>query len=56
MIKEQEQINSLMFKIKPGLFQMFFKKYTSVMIKQYIKDIRDEIKEKEYLNHMIECK
>ena len=52
VIEEQEQINSLMFKIKPGLYHMLFKKYTPIMIKQYINEIRDKNKEQEYLNQI----
>ena len=43
-----------MFKIKPGLFQMLFKKYDAIMIKKYIKDIRDENLEQTYLNEVLE--
>ena len=49
LIEELEYINTLMYALKPNIYQTFFKKYTATMIKQYITDIRNETIEKEYL-------
>jgi hypothetical protein len=42
LILQQEQIDAIMISIMPGFFHMFFKRYTSLMVKQYIHTLRDE--------------
>ena len=41
LLDHREQIDSIMLSIKPSLFGMLFKRFTAVMIKEYIKSLRE---------------
>jgi predicted glycosyl hydrolase (DUF1957 family) len=40
LLDHREQIDSIMLSIKPSLMGMLFKRFTAVMIKEYIKCLR----------------
>jgi len=41
LLDHREQIDSIMLSIKPSLFGMLFKRFTAVMIKDYIRNLRE---------------
>ena len=44
IIQHEEQINTILIQIKPGIYDHFFKKHTKEMMKNYFRELRNKEK------------